>query len=214
MPNASIVPAVLEKTTAAVQRRINIYRRWKKPTHLDIVDQSFAKHGSFGPPALARLTLPPKTAAHLMVQRPEQWAAACWQAGVRRLIVHVESDISLPLIRQLSRRFSIVLALRLSTRPAALQPYRSWLDGVQVMMIRLGRQDAPFVPAQLNILRAVRRMFPTKPLIADGAMNERTIPAAVMAGATEIVVGSALKRSPQPRHTFDQLTRLVQAHRR
>ncbi|MBI4093051.1 MAG: hypothetical protein HY420_03965 [Candidatus Kerfeldbacteria bacterium] len=209
MPHVRIVPAVLGRTRHEAQRSINRLRILHAPIHLDLTDGRFVSTRSFGPPSLARLKFPPNSSAHLMVANPASWIQACAKVGIRTLILHLESKITQKFLQKLRGQFQITLAMKPGTSPAALSPYRRYASAIQVMTVRPGKQGRPFLTNQLKVVRSLRRRFPRLKISVDGAMNERTIPAAITAGATEIVVGSAFKRSPYPGRTYRQLRSFV-----
>lgn len=211
MPSVRIVPAVLETTAAAAQRRINVYRRWKMPLHLDVMDGKLVPTKSFGLRAFARLHLPPRTTIHLMVQNPPEWIGTCQRRNVSKIIVHVESGITPSHLKAVHKRFKTSVALNPGTPLSRLRPFVPYVSGVHVMTVRPGRQGARFLPKQLTVVKQIKRQYPRLPISVDGGMNELTIPAAIKAGVREIVVGSTLKRSNRPYQTFRALTALVRA---
>ncbi len=211
MRKAKIIPAVLEYTAAAAQRRINIYRRWRTPLHLDVMDGKLVPTKSFGIRAFARLQLPPSTTVHLMVKNPRPWIEACQSRSVFRLIVHVESEITPSRLQATRDRPLIVAALNPGTRLSRLRPFVPYISGIYVMTIHPGRQGMRFLPKQLTVVKLIKRQFPRLPISVDGGMNQLTVPLAVKAGVKEIIVGSVLKRSNHPRQTFRVLSALVRA---
>lgn len=210
MAAVSLVPAVLESTAAAAQRRINVYGRWHTPLHLDVMDGKFVTTKSFGIRAFMRLQLPSKTTVHLMVKNPRPWIAAC-QGRVSRIIIHVESDVVPAHLQAASKRLKTVVALNPGTPLSRLRPFVPYVSGVHVMTVRPGRQGARFLPKQLTVVKQIKRQYPRLPISVDGGMNKLTIPAAIKAGAREIVVGSALKHANRPYQTFRSLAVLVRA---
>lgn len=198
MAKPKIIPAVLAPTMTLAQRRINRLKVLHTPIHLDLMDGRFVSTRSFGRQSLSRLKLPPHSSAHLMVEDPSLWIQACANVGIRNLILHVESKITPNLLQKLRERFRITLAVKPGTPQVRLTPYLRYASGIQVMTVHPGKQGRPFLPRQLNVVRKLRRKFPTLPLSVDGGMDESTIPRALAAGASGIVVGSAIVQSKNP----------------
>lgn len=211
MAAVSLVPAVLESTAAAAQRRINLYRRWRTPLHLDVMDGKLVRAKSFGIRAFMRLQLPPSMTVHLMVKNPRPWIEACQRRNVSHIIVHVESGIRPSRLQGALSRRQIVVALNPGTPLSRLRPFVPYVSGVHIMTIHPGRQGSRFLPKQLAVVKRVKRQYPRLSISVDGGMNKLTIPLAIKAGAQEIVVGSALKHSNRPRQTFRALASLVRA---
>ncbi len=209
MPKVRIIPAILARTAAEAQRQTNRWRKLRVPVHIDLMDGKFVRTRSFSPRTLRTLHLPKGSEAHLMVQNPEAWVESCAAARIHHLILHVESRRSTSLVRRQQKNFKFTAALKPGTRIQRLRRLRRYIKGIQVMTVHPGKQGRPFLPRQLDVIRKLRRMFPRLPLSVDGSMNERTLPLARAAGASAIIVGSALGRSKNPLATFRKLGRLV-----
>lgn len=210
MPRARIVASVLERSTAAAQRRIDVLRRHRIEIELDLMDGRFVPTRSFGPDGIATLRVPSRTTAHLMVDEPIPWINACLAIGIRRFVLHVESPgISPHAVRNISGSLDISIAINPTTPLHFLAPYVDFTKGVQVMTIKPGRQGNPFLPSQLTVIRRLKRLYPRVFVSADGSMNEATIPLAVSAGARRIIVGSALKKTRDIGQRYRQLTRFA-----
>ncbi|MDP3964268.1 MAG: hypothetical protein Q8Q20_01230 [bacterium] len=204
-----IIPSVLTRYAPTAQKRINVFRRFTSHLHLDLMDGDYVMTRSFGPSGIVKLNLPKYTAAHLMVEHPAAWAGACYEAGIRRLVIHVEAKISPPLIRELRRRFEVFLALRPGVAVALLKPYKNICDGYHVMTIVPGRQGNVFLPRQLKVIRQVRKMYPRSVISVDGGMSQETIGPTLQSGADWIIVGSILRDSAHPAFGFKQLQALL-----
>lgn len=207
MPGVEIVPAILTRSVPEARRRIRSFRRLTPKLHLDLMDGQFVRNRSFGPDDLVRLRLPESTTAHLMVTEPAPWIAACSKAGIRRLVLHVESKISPRLVRLLRRRFTFILAVNPGTPISNIRPYWRLIDGLQIMTVRPGKQGSRFLSNQLKLLDRLHRTRPRLAITVDGGMNRQTAQAAIAAGAREIVVGAYLRRFSTRR--FHRLKALV-----
>lgn len=177
------------------------------------MDGQFVATRSFGPDKLQTLHLPKHSTAHLMVKRPREWIAACRKAHIRRIVVHGESRITPSLLRVLRKTFTVLIAINPGTPLTRLQTLWRLTDGIQVMMIHPGRQGAAFLSSQLAVVRKLHAQHPRLWIAVDGGMNFKTIPKAIAAGANEIVVGSVLKNSRNPRRAYAKILKLARGAR-
>jgi len=174
--------------------------------HLDVLDGSlFGLTKNLMPEDLGRLNLPPDTTVHIMVKRPGTWLRACAAARIRRVVVHVESDVSELLLREIRRTFQLVLAIAPGTPTDRLEAFLPYAEGLQIMTVRPGRQGRPFQPQQLEIVRKLRQRYPRRLIAVDGGMRTETIRLAIAAGANECVIGSAITNARAPSARFRQI---------
>ncbi len=136
----------------------------------------------------------------LMVKDPVGQMEQFIALGPSKVILHVESleqesvvafFEGLPEIIRSAVAFGV--ALNLDTDPALLAPYIPFVESVQCMGIRtVGYQGQAFDPAVIEQIKKVRALYPETSIAVDGGVSLDTATALVHAGATELVVGSAL----------------------
>lgn len=204
-----IVPAVLERTLAATQRRITAYSRVRVPIQLDLMDGMFVREQSITLKQVEQLRIPRRTTAHLMVQDPFLWLPVCVRSGIMRIVVHVESRCTPSMVRAHRRHAQILVACNPGTPIRRVEPYVAHCNGVQVMTVNPGRKGSRFIATQLNIVQALRRKHPRLWIAVDGGLDERTLPLAVRAGANEMIVGSAMERGASFASTLERLNKIV-----
>src|SRR3989344_5701031 len=171
--NFQIVPAIIPKDFTNLERQVKQGEgcvEWVQP---DIVDGIFAPARTWDEPELLNeLTGRIKLEAHLMVSEPE-FIVDDWLRVVDRIVIHYESTKRLAEIwekfAEQPKRFG--LALLLDTP-------------LQVLDERV-----------LPRLRAMREKFPDATIAVDGGINLSNAPALCVAGANQLVVGSAIWRS-------------------
>jgi ribulose-phosphate 3-epimerase len=151
--------------------------------------------------------------ADLMVENPELWVPKWVMAGVRRIIVHVESMRDFEKIREAVPRGLIELGLAVnnSTPISTIEPYIDRIDFVQCMGIdRIGFQGQPFDERVLERVRDLHKKFPELPISIDGSVNKNTAKRLVDAGATRLVAGSAILESGDVHSAMEELKSLVE----
>ncbi len=168
--------------------------------HLDVMDGNFVPNTSFGPlvcNAVARsISLPCE--AHLMVTNADQYIGDYRDAGMRRIIVHVEACPHL--FRTLQRIRDLGLqpgvALNPLTPLTVLDDVLPLVDLVLLMSVEPGFGGQKFIPGSLARISRVRAMMMEigshAELEVDGGVNTETIASVARAGASIVVVGSAV----------------------
>ncbi|MEM9592304.1 MAG: ribulose-phosphate 3-epimerase, partial [Pseudomonadota bacterium] len=166
--------------------------------HLDVMDGHFVPNITFGPDVVAALRPHSKKAfdTHLMIAPCDPYLEAFAKAGSDHIIVHAEVgphvDRSLQHIRSLGKKAGV--SLTPSTPESAIEYLLDKLDIVLVMTVNPGFGGQTFIPAQLEKIRAIRKMIGERPihLEVDGGVNVDTAALVVEAGADALVAGSAV----------------------
>jgi ribulose-phosphate 3-epimerase len=137
--------------------------------------------------------------------------------GARRLIFHIEAEENKAAFKEflegldmyVRENVEIGLALNTTTSIQELAPFISHIDFVQCMGIEhIGSQGQPFDERVLKQIRELRKLYPELIISVDGSVNEATAPQLVEAGASRLVVGSALLKSSDMRETMRALESL------
>ncbi|MFH0852956.1 MAG: hypothetical protein V1853_00940 [bacterium] len=204
-----IIPAVLTRYTTVAQKRINRLKSLSFYLHLDLMDGQYVKTKSYGPDSLKKLRLPKHTTAHLMVKQPDKWLKGCLAAGIKRLIIHVDADITPEFIKTASLEFDILLALKPGAPIRLLQKFVPYIIGVHVLTVKPGKQGSAFLPKQIEVIRAVHKKYPRLIISVDGSIGVDTIGLSAKAGANDIIVGSVLRDAKNPRQTLKYLSKAI-----
>jgi ribulose-phosphate 3-epimerase len=171
--------------------------------HLDIMDGHFVPNMSFGPVLVQaiRSVTPLTLDVHLMIEQPERYLADFAQAGADRLTVHVETcphlHRTIQQIKELGCKAGVTLnpATPLSTLEEILPD----VDLILVMSVNPGFGGQSYIPSSTIKIARLRSMLnaigsPAE-LEVDGGINSTTIAEVVKAGASVLVVGSAIFNS-------------------
>lgn len=168
--------------------------------HVDVMDGRFVPNLTFGPPivrairASTRLPLD----VHLMIVEPERYLADFVAAGADLLTVHVEAThhphAVLGQIRRLGARAG--LALNPGTPLALAEELLGDLDLLLVMTVNPGFGGQQLIAATLDKLAHARRLLDERgsaaELEADGGIKPGNVRRVAAAGATVVVVGTAV----------------------
>ena len=164
------------------------------------MDGRFVPEITMGPivaRALRRATALPLD-VHLMIIEPERHLEAFAAAGATSIAVHVEAGPHLyqTVQRIRSLRLRAVVALNPATPTEALEWILPSVAGVLVMTVEPGSGGQPFIPEMLPKIRALadlrRRRGLSFEIAVDGGIAPETARAAVQAGASVLIAGTAV----------------------
>jgi ribulose-phosphate 3-epimerase len=166
--------------------------------HIDVMDGHFVPNITIGPDVVKALR--PHTEkpfdVHLMIAPCDPYIEAFAKAGADQITVHAEAgphlDRSLQLIRSFGKHPGV--SLTPSTPESALEYVIDKVDHVLVMTVNPGFGGQTFIPAQLDKIRAIKKMIGSRPIHieVDGGIHVETAPLVVEAGANALVSGSGV----------------------
>lgn len=184
--------------------------------HFDVMDGRFVNNISFGIPVLSALRK--KTDlfldVHLMIADPLQYVERFAHAGANGITFHLESESDPQKTIDAIHACGIPagLVIKPMTPAKAILPYLSSVEMVLVMTVEPGFGGQAFLWDMLEKVRflhcAAKEQGLHTIIQVDGGINAETAPAAVEAGADNLVVGSYLFRQENPKKVIDFLHRL------
>ena len=149
---------------------------------------------------------------HLMVEEPRQLGMRLAEAGIARVIRHVEAfgDDKEILSALYSWRSAgareVGLALLLDTPLPVLEPMIGACDVVQVMSIAtLGAQGALYDARAVARIKELHTKYPELVISVDGGVSLKNIAELATAGATRFGVGSAITKAADPSAAYAEL---------
>ena len=211
-----IIPAILPRDFAELQEKIELVKDSVKTVQIDICDGQFTPSASWpyrkrddtfeklkteeeGLPDWEKLNFE----IHLMVNKPEEVVDDWVSAGATRIILHVESkgDVG-KAMAALEGRVEVGLALNIDTPLEEVQNSKfkiQNLDGISVIQLmgidHIGFQGQEFDAKVIDKINKVRATYPNIPISIDGGVSLENAKQLVDAGATRLVVGSAIFES-------------------
>lgn len=150
--------------------------------------------------------------AHLMVRSPELIIDDWISAGATRIIIQLEgvNDFK-KCLEIVDGRVPFGVALALDTPIEKLAEIGKDVTIIQLMgwnISNLGLQGRPFDEGTFERVRELRQAYPEHIISIDGGVNLENAPELLRAGASRLVVGSALWENGSVRDNFAEFKRL------
>lgn len=212
---AVLVPAINAYTEEEFVERAKLLRDLDaREAQIDVSDGVFGIPQNFSSPERAARELAGiKLDVHLMV-RDALSAITAW-----RMVMPVRLTAHIEVLRDPSAVFEQIraagsecgLALGPDTPVEAVQPYLSDVDALLFVAVPPGRSGQQLDPKTPERIQAIRQQYPALPIGVDGGVSAAVVPQLLAAGATTIVVASALFNAPDPKAAYAELKRLVEA---
>jgi ribulose-phosphate 3-epimerase len=173
--------------------------------HIDVMDGHFVPNISMGPVVVEGLRPLANEASalldvHLMIEEPLRYVAAFAKAGADILTVHVEATDRLQETIQAIKELGVMagVTLKPGTPLESLEEILSEVDLVLVMSVEPGYGGQRYLPEsteRIRLLRGMLEKFSSNAwLEVDGGLTPDNAAEVVAAGASVLVVGSAIFR--------------------
>jgi ribulose-phosphate 3-epimerase len=177
--------------------------------HLDVVDGHFAPGITAGQPVIKSIRRSTDLVldVHLLVERPERYAAEFVAAGADRVSVHPESTTNLHRVLEIIRAAGAKAgaALNPSTPVDAIVDSLGQIDFLAILTSDTCLQEKAFIPASFDKIRAAARVRDERRLKfaiqVEGGLTFERVESVIRAGADILVAGSAIfdKENPKAR---------------
>lgn len=163
--------------------------------HVDVMDGHFVPNITFGPAMVGRIRelvdLP--LDVHLMIDRPERYAAEFVRAGADVVTVHPEATSHVHRVLSMIREAGAAagIAYNPGTPLMGLENLLGVVDLVLIMTVNPGFGGQSFIPEMVPKIRSARGLVGDgAALEVDGGVTDQTAPGIVAAGAQILVAGS------------------------
>ncbi len=223
-----VVPAVLVKTFAELEEKLEFLKGVAESVQIDITDGKFAGAASWplGKPdqnfeAIVREErgMPFwedfEFEFDLMINDPFTFIPDLIAAGASKIVLHaktIDLDNDQLLLDKL-RTDGVVqvgIAFEQDADEDFVREFLPFADFVQFMGIAtIGSQGQPFSPRVVDQIRWLHDELPTMPIAVDGGMNLDTAALVADAGATKVIAGSYLLKSSNPLEAAREMRSLI-----
>lgn len=210
-----VIPAINCATKECAEQKLNEIRSMRAAwAHIDITDGSFSKTPTWHDAevyARAEILLE----VHLMVTHPElildEWLAA----GVKRVIVHVESFLGREegVLRAISTKCKahgaeLMLSENPNTAVQELFGYAGSVDSFQFLAVAPGPSGQEFDERIIKKIEMLREKMPNVMIEVDGGINAEVAVRVRDTGANIVVAASFIFGNSDPHAAFRALQNL------
>lgn len=211
---AEVIPAIIAKDFEELKKKIAIVEPYTEWVQLDVMDGDFVPNQTWNNPQdLKTEDFSVFFEAHLMISNPEKHIDKWIEAGMKRIIVHIEAigeershtkkEPAYHLINDLAEKchqneVEFGIAINPETSVDILSPIISEsyeaspckIDLVLFLTVSPGFGGQKFQELVLPKISAVRKKYPDVKIEVDGGINPKTAKQCVEAGANILVSGS------------------------
>ena len=168
--------------------------------HLDVMDGTFVRNISFGPPVIKciRKVTDSFFDVHLMINEPIRYIDAFADAGADMLTVHYEAckDLQETIDAVKAAGMKVGIAVNPETPVHWLEYYINQVDMVLIMSVNPGFGGQSYIPAMTGKILTLRHLLEEKGLQTDieidGGVDTKNLSMVLEAGANVIVSGSKI----------------------
>jgi ribulose-phosphate 3-epimerase len=189
---AEVIPAVLEKEFAEIEKKIHLVENHVQYVQIDIADESLVPNKThLEPNDFAKLKTKVNLELHMMVKDPLRYLEKYAQAGFKRFYTQVEGDyVEQYIAKCYELGVEVGLAIDGPTSLDKIHPYLDNIDCLLVMAIQAGFSGQPYREDTADRIRKLKEIDFELPLAVDGAMDEVNARKVVEAGANRICSNS------------------------
>ena len=213
-----VAPSLLAADFARLAEALEIIKAaGASLVHVDIMDGHFTPDITVGQPVIASLRKATDLVldAHLLIERPERYAAQFADLGADRIAVHVEATPHLHRVLEAirARGAKAGAALNPGTPISAVTEVLGEIDFLTILTTDPGIEEQAFIPRSVGKVRAAaqaraegRRDFA---LQVEGGVSFDNLEELVRAGADILVAGSAIFDNEDPKARLGEMIRLA-----
>ena len=202
-----IIPAILPKDQDDLTSKLELVKGLVETVQIDFCD------GGFSPDETLPFRDQLDYEAHLMVADPSALVPSLLKSGFVRVLVQVETlsaEAFAELIHEWSGAVEVGAALEIETPLEKLSSFVHELKMIQLMGIaHIGKQGEPFDARVVARVREAHVRFPRLSLAVDGGVSLMNARELLKAGATRLVVGSAIFNASDVEAAIAQFQQMV-----
>lgn len=209
-----IIPAILEENFDEVKRKIKLLEDVASVVQVDIVDGTIVEGKTFSDiQKLRNINSETDISVHFMVKNPLEFIKTS-------IFFNISNKTKIPTVSTLVTQmiksndldnfinfsekhgYKIGLSINSDEDFTVLEPYLERLHLIQFMGVVPGKQGNPLIPKVLDKIKLFKNRFPDIKTQIDGGVNETTLPRILETGVDNIVIGSAIFNSENPKEKF------------
>ncbi len=216
-----IIPAILEKDFNEIEKRVALVEGLSKEVQIDVLDNTLIKEETFlDLPKLNQLNTTADISVHLMVEKPadfvEKYEKSCLDMSIKKKVVSIfitqfVSDDNLTSFFDACKRFKYIsgISVNYDQDISLLKPILERISIVQFMGVIPGKQGNEFIPEVIQKISDFKEEFPNAKTQIDGGVNKQNISEILKSGVDNIVAGSAIFNTSNPRDEMLEFLKIL-----
>lgn len=213
-----IAPSVLAANFAHLKEDIELINRSEAEwIHIDVMDGVFVPNISFGFPILQAIKAHSNKFldVHLMIVNPEKYISEFAKLGANGLSVHYEGNLHVHSLLQQIRAAGMKAGLVLNphTSVDVLKDIIHDIDTLLIMSVNPGFGGQKFIPNTIQKIKdakdLIQKSKASTQIQVDGGVGLQNAKEIVLAGADNLVAGSAVFNSENPEQTIYKLKNIL-----
>jgi len=216
-----IIPAILEKDFNEIEKRVALVEGLSKEVQIDVLDNTLIKEETFlDLPKLNQLNTTADISVHLMVEKPadfvEKYEKSCLDMSIKKKVVSIfitqfVSDDNLTSFFDACKRFKYIsgISVNYDQDISLLKPILERISIVQFMGVIPGKQGNAFIPEVIQKISSFKEDFPNVKTQIDGGVNKQNISEILKSGVDNIVAGSAIFNTSNPRDEMLEFLKIL-----
>lgn len=202
-----IAPSILAADFANLQKDIELINRSEAEwIHIDVMDGVFVPNISFGFPILEAVKKHSNKFldVHLMIVNPEKYIEEFAKKGANGLSVHYEGNFHVHSLLQTIRKHGMKAGLVLNphTPVSVISEIIHDIDTLLIMSVNPGFGGQKFIPYTVEKVKQARKLIDeagsATMIQVDGGVGPSNAKEILLAGADNLVAGSAVFNAPNP----------------
>ncbi len=188
-----VIPGILEKDWAEIERKLEICRSITKSVHIDLIDGKFAANTTFlDPSPFAKYSKDFLLELHMMVEDPIKYLKPFSDAGFARFVGHIEKmPDQEEFVAQAQLLGEVGLGIDAETPIEAIKAPLDDLDGILVMTVKAGFSGQSFIEQNLEKVKELVART-TIPIEIDGGVDAAAVKMGCASGVRRFVATSFL----------------------
>ena len=202
-----IAPSMLAADFLHLEKDVEMVNAHADIFHLDVMDGTFVPNISFGFPVIEAIASKAQKPldVHLMIVNPWKYVERFARVGAQMISFHYEAALdksseTIDLIHSFGVKAGIVINPDCPVEK--IFPYLDSVDFVLIMSVFAGFGGQKFIRESLDRIKALKSQLKAIgrdiPIEVDGGVDPTNAGALAAAGATILVAGSSVFKSPDP----------------
>lgn len=131
--------------------------------------------------------------AHLLVINPEKYLAVLIAAGVKRVIVQIESNDPRQILALAKyEEIEVIMAIDAPTQIEEIEPFLEEVVGIHVLTAEVGGDHPPFLPETVEKIIKIHQSYPDLLISAEGGIRKEEVRTLKDAGVSRIVTSKSI----------------------